>query len=191
MSNLLLSRRARPWLVTAAILLVQIVVLRTEGRRWWCACGQPNLWTADARGPHNSQHLFDPYSFSHVSHGILLFGLLWLVARRLSVAWRFCLAVGFEVAWEMAENSNVVIDRFRAATAAVGYRGDTVANSIGDVLSCMVGLLLARRLGLWWSVVLVVVIESVLLVWIRDNLVLDVVMLAHPIEAIRVWQAGQ
>jgi hypothetical protein len=182
--------RLRPWLVTVAILVAHVGLLRAEGRRWWCACGQPNLWTADARGPHNSQHLFDPYSFSHVSHGVLFFGLLWLVARRLPVGWRFCLAVALEVAWEVAENSDAVIDRFRTGTAAVGYRGDTVANSVGDVLSCMVGFVLARWLGLWWSVALVVVIEAALLIWIRDNLVLDVVMLVHPVEAIRAWQTG-
>src|SRR5205814_9789174 len=143
-------------------------VLRAEGRRWWCACGSPALWTSDAWGPHNSQHLLDPYSFSHVSHGVLFYGLLWLVARRLAPDWRFLLAVALEAGWEMAENSDAVINRFRAGTAAVGYRGDTVANSVGDVLCCVVGVLLARRLGVWWSVAVVVAIEGTLLLWIRD-----------------------
>jgi hypothetical protein len=185
-----MARRAAPWLVLAAVLAAHVGLLRVEGRRWWCACGSPNLWTADAHGPHNSQHLFDPYSFSHITHGILLCGLLWLVARRLPVAWQFCLAAAIEVAWEVAENSNFIIDRFRAGTAEIGYVGDTVANSVGDVLSCMVGFGLARRLGLWWSVALAVAIEAVLLVWIRDNLILDVLMLIHPVEAIKTWQGG-
>jgi hypothetical protein len=181
--------RVQARLATAAILITQVAILRAEGRRWWCACGSSNLWTSDAHGPHNSQHLFDPYSFSHVSHGILLCGLLWLFARRLPAAWRFCLAVAVEVAWEVVENSDAVIDRFRAGTAALGYRGDSVANSVGDVLSCMLGYWLAVRLGFWWSVVLVVGIEVGLLICIRDNLVLDVLMLVYPLDAVRGWQA--
>lgn len=139
-------------------------------------CGRPTR-----RGPHNSQHLFDPYSFSHVSHGVLLCGLTWLLARRLAVKWRFCLAAGVEIAWELVENSNVVIDRFRAGAVAAGYRGDSVANSIGDVLCCLAGFALARRLGLWRSAILVVLIEAGLYLWIGDNLVLDVLALIHPV----------
>jgi hypothetical protein len=182
--------RANAWFALAILMVAHVALLRAEGRRWWCACGSPNLWTSDAHGPHNSQHLFDPYSFSHMTHGVLLCGLMWLVARQLPAAWRFCLAVAVEVAWEVVENTDVVIDRFRAGTAALGYRGDTVANSVGDVLSCMFGYWLARRLGLWWSVALVLVIEVGLLFWIRDNIVLDVLMLVFPIDAVGAWQAG-
>jgi hypothetical protein len=184
------STKFCPWLVAVAILGAHVLVLRAEGRRWWCACGSPALWTSDARGPHNSQHLLDPYSFSHVTHGVLFYGLLWVVARRVAPHWRFCMAVGLEAVWEMAENSDAVIDRFRAGTAAVGYHGDTVANSVGDMLCCALGFVLARRLGLLWSVVLAVVIEAALLIWIRDNLPLDVLMLVWPSDAIKAWQAG-
>src|SRR3954471_17327643 len=142
------ASKSAPWLILAAVLVVHVVALRAEGRRWWCACGSPAPWTSDARGPHNSQHLLDPYSFSHVSHGVLFWGLLWLVARQVTPAWRVCLAVALEAAWEVAENSDAAIDRFRAGTAAVGYHGDTVANSVGDILACLVGVVLARRLGL-------------------------------------------
>ena len=173
-------RRLRAWQVVGVALALQVVILRVEGRRWWCACGQPNLWTSDAQGPHNSQHLLDPYSFSHVSHGILLYGLMWLAARRFNAKWRFCMAVAIEIAWEVIENSNVVIDRFRAGAVAAGYRGDSVANSVGDVLSCMVGFALAHRLGLWWSATLVVLLEGGLYLWIGDNLVLDAARLVHP-----------
>jgi Protein of unknown function (DUF2585) len=182
------ASKSAPWLVLAAVLVLHVVALRAEGRRWWCACESPTLWTGDARGPHNSQHLLDPYSLSHVSHGILLWGLLWLVARRLAPAWRVGLAVALEVGWEVAENSDAVIDRFRAGTAAVGYRGDSVSNSVGDVLCCAAGVVLARRLGLWWSVALVAAIEGALLVWIRDNIVLDALMLVWPSAAIKAWQ---
>ena len=108
---------------------------------------------------------------------------------RLKWTWRLCLAVCAEVAWEVFENSIFIIDRYRAA-AALGYEGDTVANSLGDVLCCAVGFLLARRLGLWGSVALFVAVEAVLLLWIRDSLLLNVVMLIHPVAAIKAWQAG-
>src|SRR5437762_440410 len=182
--------RSRPWLVTAAAVTAAAALLRAEGRRWWCACGSPALWVSDAWGPHTSQHFLDPYSVSHVVHGILLSGLAWLVARRLSFAWQFCLAVAGECLWEVVENTDAVIERFRAATAAVGYEGDSVANSVGDILCAAVGVALARRLGAWWSAALVVAIELGLLLWIRDGLLLNIIMLVHPIDAVRTWQAG-
>jgi hypothetical protein len=174
----------------AAILAVHVVVLRSEGRRWWCACGSPALWTADAWGPHNSQHLLDPYSLTHVLHGILACGLLALVCPRLPVAWRLFLAVALEAGWEMFENSAFVVERYRAATAAQGYSGDTVANSLGDILCCALGFLLARHLGCRWSAAVFLATEAVLLVWIRDSLLLNVLMLIHPFDAIRAWQQG-
>jgi hypothetical protein len=180
--------RAAPALVIAGALVVHVAALRAEGRRWWCACGRPTPWVSDAWGPHNSQHLFDPYSFTHVLHGLLLCGLLAWAFPRLGWRWRLCLAVCAEVAWEMFENSQFVIDRYRAA-AALGYEGDTVANSLGDVLSCAAGFLLARRLGVRGSVALFLATEAVLLLWVRDSLLLNVVMLIHPIDAIKAWQA--
>ena len=184
------SRKAAwPWLVVAAALLVHAAALRAEGRRWWCACGRPTPWVRDAWGPPNSQHFLDPYSFTHVLHGVLLCGLLAWAFPRLKWTWRLCLAVCAEVAWEVLENSPFIIDRYRAA-AALGYEGDTVANSLGDVLCCAAGFVLARRLGLWGSVALFITVEVVLLLWIRDSLLLNVVMLIHPVDAIKAWQAG-
>jgi hypothetical protein len=180
----------RPALVIAAILATHITVLRWEGRLWWCACGQPNLWSGDVQSSHNSQHLFDPYSFTHVLHGVLLCGLLGWIVPRLAFSWRLCLAVALEAVWEVIENTDFVIDRFRTVTASLGYHGDTVANSLGDILSCTAGFLLARRLGPWGSLALFVVVEVVLLVWIRDSLTLEVLMLFCPIEAVKRWQLG-
>jgi hypothetical protein len=117
-------------------------------------------------------------------------GRRWLVARRRPFAWQFCLAVAAECLFEVVENTDAVIGRFRAATAAIGYEGDTVANSLGDILCCAAGVGLARRLGPWWSAVLVVATELVLLLWIRDGLLLNIVMMVHPIDAVRAWQAG-
>jgi Protein of unknown function (DUF2585) len=183
-------RDIRPWLAIALALATQVGLLRAEGRRWWCACGQPTLWTGDANGPHNSQHLFDPYSLTHVLHGLILCGVLSYALPRLAPAWRLVVAVVVEVGWELVENTNFVIERYRTATLALGYQGDTVANSVGDVLSCVLGFVVARRIGLWPSVVLFAVTEAVLLVWIRDSLFLSTLMLIHPIDAIKAWQTG-
>jgi hypothetical protein len=179
-----------PWLATAAVLFTAVVLLRAEGRSWWCACGRAFLWTGEADGPHTSQHLLDPYSLTHVLHGVLLCGLFAWGLPRVPPSWRLVLAAGAEALWEVFENSAFVIQRYRTATAALGYQGDTVANSLGDILSCLAGFGLARRLGVRGSVVLAAVTEAVLLVWIRDSLLLNVVMLIHPIDGIRAWQAG-
>jgi len=173
-----------------AILAGHVTLLRLEGRLWWCACGRPDLWWGDIQSAHNSQHLLDPYSFTHVLHGLVLWGILSWVAPRLAVPWRLCAAVALEAVWEVVENTDLVIAHYRAATASLGYQGDTVANSLGDILSCTVGLLLARRLGPWVSLVLFVTLEVVLILWIRDSLLLQLVMLICPIEAIKHWQMG-
>lgn len=179
-----------PWLAIVAVLAVTVVVLRGHGRLWWCSCGGLQLWSSDAWSAHNSQHLFDPYSFTHLLHGILFFGILAKGLPRLSMSWRLALAVFIEVAWELFENSEFVIERYRSATASLGYQGDTIANSLGDILSCALGFVAARRLGFWGSLTVVVVTELVLLLCIKDNLLLNVVMLVHPIEAVKTWQMG-
>jgi hypothetical protein len=180
----------RPALATVAVLTATVLQLRHQGRRWWCAYGDWSPWSSDAWGPHNSQHFLDPYSFTHVLHGLILCGLLAVVLPRLAPRWRFVLAVGIESLWEIFENSAFVIARYRAATASLGYEGDSVANSLGDILSCAVGFWVASRLGFKKSLVLFLVIELVLLVWIRDSFLLNVIMLIHPVEAIRAWQTA-
>ena len=179
------------WLATGALLALAAVELHWQGRRWWCACGDFNPWVSDAWGPHNSQHLFDPYSFTHVLHGVLICGLLAWVAPCLVPAWRLWLALLVESLWEVIENSAFVIERYRAATAALGYEGDSVGNSLGDILSGGLGFVIAYHLGLRWSIVLFFAIELILLFWIRDNLFLNVLMLWHPVEAIKSWQMGR
>lgn len=179
------------WSVLAAIFLVHTTVLRLEGHRWWCKCGGWNPWSGDVRSLHNSQHLFDPYSFSHVSHGLLFCGLCAWLLPAVVPGWRFVAAIAVEAVWEMVENTSFVIDRYRAATISLDYYGDSVANSWGDVLSCAVGFVVARYLGLWRSVALFLTIEIVMLFWIRDNLLLNIVMLLYPIDALRAWQSAQ
>ena len=167
----------RPWLVMVAVLAVTVCQLRRQGRLWWCACGQFNLWAGDVWSSHNSQHLFDPYSFTHILHGVLLWGLLAWAWPKLSPTWRLCLAVCIEALWEVLENTDFTIHRYRELTIALDYQGDTIANSLGDILSCVVGFALARRIGLWGSVGLFLGIEIVLFLWIGDSLVLDVIRL--------------
>jgi hypothetical protein len=179
-----------PWIATAAVMATAVYRLRGQGRLWWCSCGQLFLWSGDVRSSHNSQHLFDAYSFTHVLHGVVFYGLLAWIAPRLSPAWRLWLAVSVEALWEVVENSEVVIRRYRAATIALGYQGDSIANSLGDILSCGLGFALARRLGWRGSLMVFTVTELVLLVWIKDCLVLNVIMLIRPIEGIKAWQMG-
>jgi hypothetical protein len=172
------------------IMAATALLLRGQGRLWWCACQRLLLWTSNAWGSDNSQHLFDPYSFTHVLHGFIFCGLLAWGVPRLSADWRLCLAVLVEAAWEVLENSDFVIRRYREATAALGYEGDTVVNSLGDILACGLGFVVARRLGFRLSLAMFVATEVVLLLWIRDSLTLNVLMLIYPVEGIKTWQTG-
>ena len=132
----------------------------------------------------------DPYSFTHLLHGFLLCGLLALTVPRLSVVWQLWLAVSIEAVWELIENSEFVIRRYREQTAALGYHGDTIVNSLADILVCGLGFVVAQRLGFRRTFALFVLTEVTLAIWIRDNLTLNIVMLVHPIDAIKEWQAA-
>jgi hypothetical protein len=184
------KRRVWPWLAVAAVLAAAAFELRRQGRLWFCACGQLRPWVGDAWSPDTSQHLFDPYSFTHLLHGFAFCGLLALLLPRAGWRWRLFLAVATEAAWELIENTEYVINRYREATAALGYNGDTVVNSLGDVVACAAGFLLARRLGALKSLLVFALTEAVLLFWIRDSLLLNVLLLVYPSETIRAWQAG-
>ena len=183
-------RRVLPWLAIVVVLAGTAYQLRSQGRLWWCSCDYLLLWSGDPWSSDNSQHLLDPYSFTHVLHGFLLCGLLALIASRLTEVWQLWLAVAIEALWEMVENSRFVIERYREETAALGYQGDTIVNSLADIILCGVGFALARRLGFRRAFVLFVVTELALAVWIRDNLSLNVLMLIYPIEAVKEWQAA-
>ncbi len=179
-----------PLLATALVLLLTAVQLRRQGRLWWCSCGHVLFWSSDAWGSETSQHLFDPYTFTHVLHGMIFYGLLTPIAKRFAFRWRFWLAITIEAIWEVIENTNTVIQRYRETTAALGYQGDSVINSLGDIIACAVGVWLARWLGLRRSVVAFVLIEAVLLITIRDSLLFNIIMLIYPIEALKAWQTG-
>jgi hypothetical protein len=164
------------------------LLLAAEGRMFFCACGEFKVWVGDTCSSSNSQQLFDPYSFTHVLHGFLLFWLLVLLPRTVAPSWRLILAVALEAAWEVFENMKFVINHYRTETAALGYEGDTIVNSFGDLTCALVGFLIARKLGLRRSLVFFFVVELVLLVWIRDSLLLQLLMLLRPVGAIKLWQ---
>ena len=187
------DRRASLWLYVAAgaaIVTGAATILLAMRRTPWCTCGTIKLWTADAWGPENSQQFTDPYTFTHITHGVLIYGFLWLMARKHPVAWRAVLAVALESGWEVFENTDLVINRYRTATLALGYYGDSVINSVGDILGCTAGFLLASRLPTRVTVALVVLLEMALTLWIRDSLLLNILMLLHPSETVKHWQLG-
>jgi hypothetical protein len=179
-----------PWLAIAVTLAAAIFQLHYQGRLWLCSCGRFFLWVGEARSSDTSQHLLDPYSFTHVLHGFVFYWLIGWFAPRLSWAWQLWLAVTAEAVWEVIENSDFVIQRYREGTAALGYFGDTVVNSLGDITMCGLGFVLARYLGFGRSLALFVTTEVVLLFWIRDSLLLNILMLIYPVEWIKQWQAG-
>jgi hypothetical protein len=184
------SKSRAAWLAVAALLVLTVLILRFEGRIWWCACRTPTPFSTEVQSSHNSQHLFDPYSFSHLLHGIIFSWCLRLIVPRIAVGWRVFIAMFVEAAWEILENSPLIIERYRAATASLGYTGDSIVNSAGDVVSCAAGLVFARLVGWKWAAALFVAVELIMLWLIRDNLTLNVLMLLWPIDAIRQWQGG-
>lgn len=155
-----------------------------------CPCGHIALWAGDPNSAENSQQLSDWYSLSHIIHGFLFYGLLWSVLPGRLRLWALPLAVMIEGGWELLENSPIIIDRYRAATIAIGYSGDSILNSMSDIIMMSIGFAIARRLPVWGTVALALFFELLALAVIRDNLTLNVLMLVHPVDAIRVWQGG-
>jgi hypothetical protein len=184
------TARTRTAAIAALIIIVgAAAVLLGTGRHPICTCGTIDLWVGGRDSPKTSQMLADWYSASHVVHGLLFYAFLWLIARRAPVQWRFLAALVVEASWEIVENTPMVIDRYREATAALGYSGDSVLNSMSDITMMCIGFLIARKLPLWASAVLLVVLELVPLAVIRDNLTLNVWMLLAPNAAIAAWQS--
>jgi hypothetical protein len=184
-------KKAAPWLMLAGVLGVAALALRIQGRLWICECGYVALWWGDINSSGNSQHLFDPYALTHVIHGFLFLGFVYLLWPRLEGSWKVAVTLALEALWEVIENSTIIIERYRSQTISLGYTGDTIVNSFGDLIACAVGALVARRLGVARTIALTVVIELVLLFTIRDNLLLNIIMLFYPSKAIQQWQMGQ
>jgi hypothetical protein len=172
------------------IIAAAAAILLAMGRNPICTCGTVDLWVGARDSPKTSQMLIDWYSLSHIVHGLLFYAALWLVARRAPVEWRFIAALVIEAAWEVIENTPLVIDRYRATTAALGYTGDSVINSVSDISMMCLGFLIARKLPVWASVALLVVLELIPLAVIRDNLALNIWMLLAPSAALQAWQSA-
>ena len=150
--------------------------------------GRIGLWEGDIWSSEQSQRFADPYTFSHTIHGMLFYAILWLVAPRTSVRARFIAAIMMEGAWEVLENSPIIINRYREATIALGYVGDSVFNSVSDIFFAALGFVFAWRARVWVTVAVILAMELGTLALMRDNLALNIIMLVHPIDAIRDWQ---
>jgi len=172
------------------IVAVAALILHFMGRNWWCECGEFSVWSSEIYSQHNSQHLFDAYTFTHILHGVGFYGILWLFHKWLGPWSRFLLVVGLESTWEIIENTSWVIEKYREGTISLGYFGDSIANSMLDILACILGYGLAMWLPVWWSVGGFLLTEAILVYLIRDSLLLNILMIIWPLEVVKDWQMG-
>ncbi len=184
-------RIAPAYWLTGLTILGMMVILWIMGRELICTCGYVKLWHGVVLSSENSQHLSDWYTPSHIIHGFIFYGLLWLFARRLGVGWRLLIATLVECAWEITENTNTIIDRYREVTISYDYYGDSIINSTADVAAMLLGFWMAMRLPVWLVIALAILFEGITTYFIRDGLALNILMLLYPLASIAEWQAGR
>ncbi len=177
-------------LLSAGFISLQALILLAMGHPPVCACGTIKLWHGLASSAETSQHLTDWYTYSHVIHGFGFYLLLWLIAPRLPFGVRLAMAIGLESAWEVVENTPLVMDRYRQSALARGYFGDSIVNSVADTLAAAIGFVLARILPVWATVALVIGTELFTAYAVRDNLTLNIIQLIRQSESISKWQMG-
>jgi Protein of unknown function (DUF2585) len=194
MNSLLPNRKAL--ILSLALTAYAAFILFAMQRPPICECGTIKLWHGAVNSSENSQHIADWYTFSHIIHGFIFYYGAHLLWRRWQLfdgaptRWALPIAVVIEASWEFLENSPMIIDRYRTATLAVGYSGDSIINSLADIGWMALGFWVAAKLPWKATLALAIGFELMTLAIIRDNLTLNVLMLVHPIEAIKVWQAG-
>lgn len=184
--------RQYKWIIVSvlALLVVTAGVEFGMGRLALGPDGRFGLWEGDIWSSEQSQRIADPYTFSHLIHGMLFYGFLWLVARKAPVRYRFIGALLLEASWEILENSPLIINRYREVTISLGYVGDSILNSVSDIVFAGMGFIFAWRARIWITVLVIVTMEIGTAFWVRDNLTLNVIMLIHPVEAIKAWQSA-
>jgi hypothetical protein len=181
-----------PLVLALAAGALMVALLYFMGRLWWCKLGDYAVYVNEAwNSSHTSQHFLDPYTFTHVLHGVLFFWLAGLVFSKLQTAWQLLIAVTAEAAWEVLENTNYTIEKYRENTASLDYFGDSILNSVGDLAACAFGFWVALKLGWWKSLIFFLLVEIFLLLWIRDGLLLNILMLVYPLDAVKNWQVNQ
>ncbi len=174
-------------LMVIATLAFQALILYLMGRNWVCDCDSIKLWYGNAYGPENSQQFFDPYTFSHISHGLIFF-LLLIPFKKIPLWQKLIIAIGLEVSWEILENTPMTIERYRSTTISLGYYGDSILNSVMDTVAMMAGFLFAQKNRIWVTIGIFIILELILLYWIKDNLILNIIMLIYPLDFILEMQ---
>lgn len=178
-------------LLALGLLGIQAITLYLFGQPPICMCGTIKLWEGVVTSAGTSQHISDWYTFSHIIHGMLFYGLLHLLFPRMRTLSKLLIAMGIEISWEISENTPWVIEKYREQALARGYVGDSILNSLCDTVAMMIGFVLARKLPVFATVLVAIIFELFVGYMIHDNLTLNILGFIHHFEFIDAWQAAK